>query len=390
MVILHVLLYKNHGAGTTKVFLEYAKGLTQYGKTVHNAILVPSALAQMMEEQKLPFHALKYHPFWPFTLASNLRDLIEKIQPHVVLAHGRRAVRYGSWVLKNMGQSSCLPQTSNFSAPPPLVGVAHSFKGLKTFEKADHVIGVSQALVQELERTLVPRKHLPFHRSQPHTPSIHVLPNMLSWSTLATPKRGAILKPNHPSDHGLFSDSNSLGFGKIPVIGALGRLRPIKGFDIWIKALGILKNHGYIFKAKLGGTGDQRNYLEKYSQKLGLENQLEFLDWVSPESFFPQIDIFTIPSRCEPFGMVFLESWAYGKPVVSTKVDGLAEIGTHGENVLFVPPDHPEAMAEALAQLLDYPYLWEFLSNQAKQTLKNYSPDTLIPKLCSILQTSLS
>ncbi len=66
-------------------------------------------------------------------------------------------------------------------------------------------------------------------------------------------------------------------------------------------------------------------------------------------------DIFVLSSRQEGFPITILEAMAGGKPVVATDVGGCAEAVVHRETGLIVPPEDPQALAEALQYLLEHP-----------------------------------
>lgn len=62
-----------------------------------------------------------------------------------------------------------------------------------------------------------------------------------------------------------------------------------------------------------------------------------------------------VPSLLEPFGLVAIEAMAYGRPVVASRTGGLAEIVVDGETGRLVPPGDPQALAQALEELLGDP-----------------------------------
>ena len=63
-------------------------------------------------------------------------------------------------------------------------------------------------------------------------------------------------------------------------------------------------------------------------------------------------EMFVLPSRSEPFGIVLIEALACRKPVIATKVDGPLEIIEDGKTGILVEPDNPEALAGAITKLL--------------------------------------
>jgi glycosyltransferase involved in cell wall biosynthesis len=72
---------------------------------------------------------------------------------------------------------------------------------------------------------------------------------------------------------------------------------------------------------------------------------------------FLAAEIFALASCHEPFGIVILEAWAAGCPVVATRVGGIPGFTTDGENILLVPDDDSEAMAAAITRLANEPGL---------------------------------
>lgn len=71
--------------------------------------------------------------------------------------------------------------------------------------------------------------------------------------------------------------------------------------------------------------------------------------------FFAAIDLFSMPSRTDSFGIVFLEAWANGLPVVAAEAGGVPEVVRHGQTGLLVPFGQPGQLAHAIAGLLSHP-----------------------------------
>src|SRR5437016_819513 len=96
-------------------------------------------------------------------------------------------------------------------------------------------------------------------------------------------------------------------------IGLLGQISPHKGHDDAIEALRKLGNN---FRLLIAGEGDASYTAALKERAAGLP--VEFLGFVSLEEFFERIDILTVPSHEEPFGIVLLEAMAAGIPVIAT------------------------------------------------------------------------
>ncbi len=70
---------------------------------------------------------------------------------------------------------------------------------------------------------------------------------------------------------------------------------------------------------------------------------------------FAAIDLFSMPSRTDSFGIVFLEAWANGLPVVAAAAGGVPEVVRHGETGLLVPFGDVDQLTSSLAELLANP-----------------------------------
>src|SRR5207302_3598545 len=78
-------------------------------------------------------------------------------------------------------------------------------------------------------------------------------------------------------------------------------------------------------------------------------------------------DVFVLPSRHEPFGIVVLEAWSAGKPVVVSEVGGLRHLVTTGENGLLFPTGDASALSGSLEKLLRAPALRAALGGAGRQ-----------------------
>jgi glycosyltransferase involved in cell wall biosynthesis len=134
---------------------------------------------------------------------------------------------------------------------------------------------------------------------------------------------------------------------------ALGALRPIKGFDILIRAFAQAFVHHPPVSIEIGGEGPERESLARLAVDLGVGEQVLFSgplvrsevpEWMSAG------DAFVVSSRLETFGVVVIEALAMGLPVVATRCGGPEFIVGSDDGVL-VPPDDPAALAEALARV---------------------------------------
>lgn len=147
-------------------------------------------------------------------------------------------------------------------------------------------------------------------------------------------------------------------YGMDDVIGYVGRLREEKGVDILIRAIAILHKTNPNVVLVVVGDGPDLKKLKLLAQELGIENSVHWLGSKSQDevfSLFSVMDILTVPSRFEGFGLVAVEAMAAGLPVVASNADGLREVVKDGETGLSFESGNPNDLAEKLLFLLNKP-----------------------------------
>jgi glycosyltransferase involved in cell wall biosynthesis len=139
------------------------------------------------------------------------------------------------------------------------------------------------------------------------------------------------------------------------VIGSIGRLEPLKGFQTLIQAMPILLQEAPNTSLVIAGH-DPWGYgkvLDSLIEQLQLGRYVKLVGFQSDiPSFFQTLDIFAFASTSEGFGQVVIEAMAAGKPVLVSKIPPLTEIVVHGESGLLVDPENPKAFAKAIVWLL--------------------------------------
>lgn len=140
------------------------------------------------------------------------------------------------------------------------------------------------------------------------------------------------------------------------VVGTVARLSPEKGIHHLLHAHAILRLRGLPMRLVLVGEGPQRCDLEMLARTLGISTTVEFMGYQEHvEKFLPTFDLFVLPSISEGIPLSLLEAMANGLPVVATNVGGIPEIVVHQESGILVPSGQPEALAQALEQLIQDP-----------------------------------
>jgi len=136
------------------------------------------------------------------------------------------------------------------------------------------------------------------------------------------------------------------------VIGAAGRLVPVKDHANLIDALALMRDRGVEFRALIAGDGPLRRDLVRHITNRNLEGRIRLLGHRPDiERIFAALDVFTLPSRSEGMSNTILEAMASRVPVVATDVGGARELVEDGRTGRLVPPAAPAALAEALEDL---------------------------------------
>ncbi|GAA3643546.1 glycosyltransferase family 4 protein [Nonomuraea antimicrobica] len=135
----------------------------------------------------------------------------------------------------------------------------------------------------------------------------------------------------------------------------VGRLSPEKGFDVAIKALGMLRGFGELV---IAGDGPERMALERMADEVA-PGRVRFTGRLPKEEVLRLIQSATallIPSRWyENQPMTILEAFACGVPVIGTTLGGIPELVVDGATGKLVPPDDPLALSSAALALLKNP-----------------------------------
>ena len=161
---------------------------------------------------------------------------------------------------------------------------------------------------------------------------------------------------------------------------SVGRLVPRKGVDVVIRALPLLRDAGFddVELVIVGGGGDameteadaEARRLLAIADELGVRKAVSFRGQVPREAMpgiFRSADAVVCTPWYEPFGIVPLEAMACGVPVVAAAVGGLRDTVVDQVTGLHVPPQDPQATADALARLLGDQQLRRKLGSAGQQ-----------------------
>jgi D-inositol-3-phosphate glycosyltransferase len=211
----------------------------------------------------------------------------------------------------------------------------------------------------------------------------------------ADPARIEIVPPG--VEHAFFSPGDRAGArAALPQLGPLdgpmllfvGRIQPLKGLDVAVRALAELDDPTAVLVVVGGASGvDGRHEVErveKLAAALGVSDRVRF---AAPQphhmlsTFYRAAELVLVPSRSESFGLVALEAAACGTPVVAAAVGGLRTLVEHGRTGFLVEGRDPRVFAAYAEQVLTIPALAAELSAQAAHRARDYTWSTAAGRL---------
>jgi glycosyltransferase involved in cell wall biosynthesis len=142
-----------------------------------------------------------------------------------------------------------------------------------------------------------------------------------------------------------------MGAAGRPVVLAVGRLTPQKGFDLLLEAMTILGDREPAPLLVIAGDGPQAARLAARSAALGSDVRFLGLRADIP-ALLAAADVVAVPSRWEGQPLIVQEALRAGRPLVASRVGGIPSL-TGEDAALLVPPGDPGRLASAVRSLLD-------------------------------------
>jgi glycosyltransferase involved in cell wall biosynthesis len=181
-----------------------------------------------------------------------------------------------------------------------------------------------------------------------------------------------------------FRDQYNIGEDEI-AISIVGRLVPVKNHTMFLKGLKIVADKTKKkIRAFIIGDGDQRAQVEQMARDLGLKfnnedlrerNILTFTSWIKDVDVSNAgSDIIALTSFNEGTPVSLIEAQASGRPIVSTRVGGIADVVIEGETALLCESDDADTFAAHLLRLVEDDGLRHSMSDRGTaHVMKNYS-----------------
>jgi len=201
---------------------------------------------------------------------------------------------------------------------------------------------------------------------------IHDIPNPIAYEALS--KRSATAR----HELGLSTDA--------PVVLAVGRNHPKKGFRRLLDVAASLRDNGVILEFVVVGRGCKS--LEEYAQHLGISPQVHLFEEATPaglasvrdvpsgsqaiHTFFHAADIFAMPSFVEGFGLVTVEAMAAGLPVVAYEGPGTEDVLSDTRCGVMVPQGDIAQFSDCLARFAEDAHLRRKIGKSAQEFATRY------------------
>lgn len=202
-------------------------------------------------------------------------------------------------------------------------------------------------------------------------------------------------------DHAFFSPGDRAGarfaldldLGDHPVLLFVGRIQPLKGLDVAVRALASMERDDAVLVA-VGGTsgpaGDAHlAEVMELADELGVAERIRFVP-AQPHhllsTFYRAADLVLVPSRSESFGLVALEAAACGTPVVATAVGGLRTLVRHGSSGFLVPDRDAERFAVHADAVLADPELATHLAAGGVRVARDFTWSRTAARLRRVYQ----
>ena len=208
----------------------------------------------------------------------------------------------------------------------------------------------------------------------------------------APPERIELVPPG--VDHAFFSPGSQrgarkgLGLDEAPTALFVGRIQPLKGLEVAVRAVAESTTPGLRLVVVGGASGvegpPELARIQQLVAELGIADRVDFRP-PQPHhhlsSWYRAADVVLVPSRSESFGLVALEAAACGIPVVAAAVGGLRSLVEHGRTGFLVEDRAPVEFAARIDLLLASPELAAQMGADAARRAETFSWSTTAGRL---------
>jgi glycosyltransferase involved in cell wall biosynthesis len=176
------------------------------------------------------------------------------------------------------------------------------------------------------------------------------------------------------------------------LVGAVGRLVPIKNIPLLLEAVALAREHDPAIHVVLVGDGELRDDLAAHARALGIGHAVRFAGWRRDlPRVYADLDAVVISSDNEGTPASLIEAMASGCPVVATRVGGIPDLITDGESGRLVPRGDREALARALLDIFREPEETARMATRARESvIERYQARRLVDDIDRLYQELLA
>lgn len=332
--ILHVISsLKLGGAESALVnYLTYAQ--RDQGYEHHVAYIHDGPNRIKIEQLGVPVYHIRgiVHTYDP-AIMWRLYRLVRKIKPNIIHTSLWSANVIGRFV----GKICTIPIISDLHGLPRHEGRLRNWIEAQTMCWSDRIVAVADVVKADYEKIIIGARRIDQNK-------LVVIKNGIDYTLIRSKAhRHAMTR----ADSGLADDDF--------VIGAVGRLEPIKSYDVLIQAFAKVVHDGASkMKLCLVGDGSQMHELRALTHTLGVAHHVVFLGY-KPDAYslYPLFDCFALSSQSEGLSIALLEAMSFGLPVITTHEGAKHDVITHGVNGLLVKPNDVNRYADAIMTMHD-------------------------------------
>ncbi len=161
----------------------------------------------------------------------------------------------------------------------------------------------------------------------------------------------------------------------------------LKGIDTVIRTLPLLKEKLTTIKYSVIGKGEDVERLQKLAKDLGVSKYVDFLGFVDDvDAYYQHCDIFTLPSKKEGFGIVYLEAMQFKKPVIAVNYGGPTDVILDEKTGFLCEYDDTQCLRKRIEQLHDNESAAQKIGEYGYQRLiENFTFQKYVKNLHSVL-----
>jgi glycosyltransferase involved in cell wall biosynthesis len=318
-----------------------AQCLPQCGFDVAFACVKPKHFAALLQSQNTPVYNLPMRNRLDLGVAGKIAEIVRREKYDLIHCHTVRTALLGSLAARLAG----VPMVYHVHSPMsrntarPWLNWINNITERFSLRRASRLIAVSQSLKEHMIRQGFDASRITVVRNG--VPALYEVP-------FRSPPRAEW------------------------TLGTAALFRPRKGIEVLLRAMALMRKRGLSVRLLAVGGFESPKYereIHALAANLGLKDIIQWTGFTSDvTSELLAMDLFVLPSLYgEGIPMVLLEAMAAGLPAVAADVEGVAEAIRHGQDGLVVPAGSHQAIAQAVADVIEGHYDWSAMRDSALQ-----------------------